>query len=149
MLISEFARSVGLPVDTVRFYVGKGLLRPGRGVKGGGKPYQVFTRDDVTAARMIRLQQSLGYSLREIAELSEEYRAGGGDEQRTAEVLRAQIARLLQRRAELDAALGFLQGKLAWVEAGRPGDGPPLDDYLCDVVAARFAKPSAMDTSGA
>lgn len=149
MLISEFARTVGMPVDTVRFYVGKGLLRPGRSGKGGGNPYQVFTRDDVTTARMIRLQQSLGYSLREIAELNEEYRAGGGDYGRTAEVLRAQIERLLQRRAELDAALGFLQGKLEWVAAGRPGDSPPLDDYLCDVAPDNSARPSAMETTGA
>ena len=131
MLISEFAKAAGLPLDTVRFYVGKGLLRPERSAKGGSRPYQVFNRDDVVAARMIRLQQTLGYSLSEIADLNEEYRVGAASPTRTAEVLRLQISRLEARKAELDGALAFLRGKLQWVEEGKPGGGPELDDYYC------------------
>lgn len=131
MLISEFSRATGLSPDTIRFYVGKGLLRPEHGAKGGSKPYQRFGDDDVTAARMIRLQQALGYSLGEIAVLHEEYRAGAGSPERTAEILRAQIGRLEERRAQLDSALGFLRGKLEWVEAGKPGAAPQLSDYDC------------------
>lgn len=131
MLIAEFAKAAGLPLDTVRFYVGKGLLRPDRSTKGGSRPYQVFSRDDVVAARMIRLQQTLGYSLSEIAALDDEYRAGATSPARTAEVLRSQITRLETRRAELDGALAFLRGKLQWVEDGKPGGGPELDDYYC------------------
>jgi MerR family transcriptional regulator, copper efflux regulator len=131
MLISQFAKATGLSPDTIRFYIGKGLLRPERSGKGGSNPYQIFGTADVTAARMIRLQQSLGYSLREIAELNEEYRAGAHSPERTAEVLRLQIARLEERRASLDTALDFLTGKLAWVEAGQPGDAPELESYIC------------------
>ncbi|MET0339281.1 MAG: MerR family transcriptional regulator, partial [Caulobacter sp.] len=131
MLIAQFAKAVGLPIDTVRFYIGKGLLRPERSVKGGSRPYQLFTRDDVVTARMIRLQQTLGYSLSEIAALNDEYQAGAASPARTAEVLRLQIARLETRQAELDGALAFLRGKLQWVEAGKPGDAPQLDDYHC------------------
>jgi DNA-binding transcriptional MerR regulator len=134
VLISEFARTAGLPVDTVRFYVGKGLLQPERSLKGGDNPYQVFSKEDLTTARMIRLQQSLGYSLREIGDLNAEYRAGGGGDARTADVLRLQIDRLKQRRAELDAALNFLEGKLAWIETGRLGDVPEFEDYCCRAV---------------
>lgn len=131
MLISQFARTTGLSVDTVRFYVNKGLLKPERSAKGGANPYQVFTQDDVTAAQMIRLQQSLGYSLAEIRALGDEYRQGAGSAQRTAEILRSQIARLQQRRAELDAALAFLEAKVEWVEAGRPGASPQPGIYHC------------------
>jgi MerR family transcriptional regulator, copper efflux regulator len=131
MLISQFARATGLSPETVRFYVAKGLLRPERSAKGGSNPYQLFGPAEVTAARMIRLQQSLGYSLREIADLNAEYRAGAGSPERTAEILREQIARLEERRAAIDTALGFLTGKLAWVEAGQPGDAPELADYIC------------------
>ena len=130
MLISEFAKATGLPRDTIRFYVARGLLTPQRGAKGGANPYHLFGEDDVTAARMIRLQQDLGYSLGEIAALGEEYRAGAVSPQRTAAVLRAQIGRLEQRQARLAAALAFLRGKLAWVEAGKPGEAPHLD-YPC------------------
>ena len=76
MLISEFARRAELSTDTVRFYVRKGLLAPGTGMKGGSNPYQIFSDQDLEAARMIRMAQGLGFSLREIAALAAEYNAG-------------------------------------------------------------------------
>jgi len=127
MLISDFAAATDLPIDTIRFYVKKGLLRPERGANA----YQRFSAEEVTVARMIRLQQSLGYSLAEIAALNADYRAGAGLPERTVEILRHQIGRLEEKRAGLDAALDFLRGKLAWVEAGKPGDSPKLADYRC------------------
>lgn len=132
MLISQFAREAGLSVDTVRFYIAKGLLKPERSArKGGANPYQLFGADDVTAAQMIRLQQSLGYSLAEIGALAEEYRQGAGSPERTGEVLRKQIARLEERQRELDVALAFLKGKLEWVEAGQSGAAPQSNAYFC------------------
>jgi DNA-binding transcriptional MerR regulator len=131
MLISQFSRMTGLTTDTIRFYVRKGLLSPARSGKGGANPYQVFTAQDVTAARMIRLQQSLGYSLREIAALNGQYRAGAHSPERTAAVLQAQMAKLKERRDELDSALDFLARKLAWIEAGQPQEGPDWPAYLC------------------
>ena len=124
MLLSEFAKETGLSPETVRFYVGKGLLKPRRGVLGGSNPYQVFSADDVTAVRMIQLQKSLGYSLSEIAALNREYRQGAKSAVRTAQVLRDQIGKLQSQRTELDAALTFMTEKLAWVEAGKPGAAP-------------------------
>jgi DNA-binding transcriptional MerR regulator len=131
MLISEFARAADLPVDTIRFYITKGLLKPARSAKGGSNPYQVFRREDVTTARMIRLQQTLGYSLGEILELNEEYRAGEHSPERTVEVLLLQIARLEERKAALDQALSFLRGKMDWIKAGKPEGAPRLEDYQC------------------
>jgi MerR family copper efflux transcriptional regulator len=131
MLISEFARAADLPVDTIRFYITKGLLKPERSAKGGSNPYQVFRKEDVTAARMIRLQQTLGYSLSEILELNEEYRAGEHSPERTIEVLQLQIARLEERKAALDRALSFLRSKVDWIKAGKPEGAPRLEDYQC------------------
>lgn len=131
MLISEFAKTAGLSVDTVRFYIDKGLLKPKRSAKGGSRPYQIFSDTDLTSARMIRLQQSLGYSLAEIAALNKEYRSGANSAARTAEVLRKQIGKLEAKRHSIDAALGFLHAKLQWIEAGKPDDAPNLADYQC------------------
>ncbi|MDH1701839.1 MerR family transcriptional regulator [Comamonas terrigena] len=128
MLISEFASATGLSTETVRFYVGKGLLKPRRSTLGGSNPYQVFSTEDVTAVRMIQLQKSLGYSLSEIAALNREYRAGAKSVARTAEVLRNQIERLQEQRAQLDTALDFLTNKLTWIEGGKRGDAP---QFLC------------------
>ena len=66
MMISVFARESGLSVDTVRFYVRRGLLRPEIGQKGGSRPYQMFSLLDVEKARIIRAGQALGLSLEEI-----------------------------------------------------------------------------------
>jgi DNA-binding transcriptional MerR regulator len=131
MFISEFAKLAELPVDTIRFYIAKGLLKPDRGLKGGSNPYHLFKPEDVTAARMIRLQQTLGYTLGEILALNEEYRAGGHSSDRTIEVLQLQIERVEQRRAALDAALAFLHGKVDWIKSGKPGSAPRLEDYQC------------------
>ncbi|WP_077960713.1 MerR family transcriptional regulator [Ensifer adhaerens] len=131
MLISEFAKATELPVDTIRFYISKGLLKPQRSAKGGSNPYQLFSPEDVTAARMIRLQQTLGYSLREIQALNDAYRAGESSPARTVEILQTQIARLEERKAALDAALSFLRGKVNWIKAGKPDTAPRLEDYRC------------------
>jgi DNA-binding transcriptional MerR regulator len=131
MLISEFANRTGLPVDTVRFYISKGLLHPARGSTGGSRSYQIFSEEEVTAARMIRLQQSLGYSLREIAALNEEYRHGKKSMTRTVQVLSKQIATLEEKQRSIAGALAFLKEKLSWVEAGGPGEKPNVDDYYC------------------
>jgi len=131
VLISEFSKATGLSVDTIRFYIGKGLLKPQRSARGGSNPYQVFCKSDVTAAGMILLQQSLGYSLREIAALNDEYRSGARSPERTKKILRSQIDKLEKKKAELEAALLFLRGKLEWVGAGKPGDAPQLNDYNC------------------
>ena len=131
MLISEFAKATELPVDTIRFYISKGLLKPERSAKGGSNPYQLFSQEDVTAARMIRLQQTLGYSLREIQALNDAYRAGESSPARTVEILQTQIARLEERKAAMDAALSFLRGKVDWIKAGKPDTAPQLEDYRC------------------
>lgn len=131
MLISEFAKVTELPIDTIRFYIAKGLLKPERSLKGGSNPYQLFKPEDVTAARMIRLQQTLGYTLGEILALNEEYRAGEHSSARTIEVLQLQIERLQRRKEALDAALTFLNGKVDWIKSGKPGPAPQLEDYQC------------------
>ncbi|KGF71314.1 MerR family transcriptional regulator [Hoeflea sp. BAL378] len=128
MLISEFAKATGLPVDTIRFYIAKGLLKPDRGLKGGSNPFQLFTPEEVTVARMIRLQQTLGYTLGEIRALNDEYRAGAHSPERTLEVLQLQIERLQHRKAALDAALTFLHGKVEWIRSGRTGPAPQMED---------------------
>jgi molybdopterin-synthase adenylyltransferase len=66
MVISTFARESGLSVDTVRFYVRQRLLIPARGLKGGSRPYQMFSDADLETARVIRLAQALGLTLKEI-----------------------------------------------------------------------------------
>ena len=129
MLISEFARAAGLTPDTVRFYVRRGLLKPLLGRKGGSNPYQIFTEEHVQTARLIRMGQSLGFSLREIVALNVEYQAKRFTPSRGAEIMRGQLVRLEEKAAHIAAMISYIRAKLAWLEAGSKGSEPNFTAY--------------------
>jgi MerR family transcriptional regulator, copper efflux regulator len=129
MLISEFARATGLTPDTVRFYVRRGLLKPLAGNKGGSNPYQVFTDEQVQMARTVRMAQSLGFSLREIAALNVEYQAKRMTPARGAEVLRAQLGRLEEKATHVKAMISYIKAKSRWMESGGKAFEPNFADY--------------------
>jgi MerR family transcriptional regulator, copper efflux regulator len=131
MLISEFVRATGLSKDTVRFYVRLGLLTPETNGKGGRNPYQVFTQDHVRAVNYIRLGQSLGMSLKEIAAINREYmRDGGISQERSIEIMSRQLVRLEQKAAETGAMVSYLRAKLAWLRSSAEGPEPNITDYI-------------------
>ena len=130
MLISEFARTTGLTPDTIRFYIRRGLLDPEVGTKGGRNPYQIFTEEHVRAARLIRMAQSLGMSLKEISAISEEHRKGLITQERSIELMEMQLSRLEAKKAELDAMGDYLRAKLAWMRAGEPGPEPQFSAFV-------------------
>jgi MerR family transcriptional regulator, copper efflux regulator len=149
MLISEFTRATGLSRDTVRFYVRRGLLAPLAGNKGGSNPYQVFTNEHVQMARTIRMAQSLGFSLREIAALNVEYQANRITPSRGAEILRAQLVRLEEKAAHVNAMVSYIRAKLAWLDAGSKGPEPNFTDYENGAHAVgRKSRPQERKTSG-
>ena len=124
VLISAFARATGLTPDTVRFYVRLGLLRPCAGATGGRHAYQIFSELDVRAAGLIRLSQAAGLSLKEIAALGGERRAGRMTTERRIEIVSAQIDRLESRAAELTMMAGYLRAKRDWLLRGEQGTEP-------------------------
>jgi DNA-binding transcriptional MerR regulator len=128
MLISQFARRAGLSVDTVRYYVRVGLLRPEVGAKGGGNPYQVFTPEHLLAARIIRTAQAVGMSLKEVAAISAERRAKGMTPQRSAQILRTQVELLEVKAAAISAMSRYLSAKADWLEGGEKGAPPDFPD---------------------
>ncbi len=131
MLISAFARATGLTPDTVRFYVRRGLLLPETGTKGGGNPYQIFDEKQVEAARVIRLAQSLGFSLREIAAFNDELRAGTLTRERSVAIMTEQLAKVEEKAGQLQAMAAYLRAKVAWLEQGSEGPEPRFADHLC------------------
>ena len=129
MLISEFAQACELTSDTVRFYVRLGLLRPGRGAKGGRQAYQVFTERDVRAVKLIRLSQAAGLSLKDIAALGAERRAGRMTAERRIEVVRTQTDRLDSKAADLIAMAAYLRAKRDWLVGGEKGAEPEPSSF--------------------
>ena len=129
MLISDFARLTGLTRDTVRFYARLGLLRPQTNGKGGRHPYSVFTDKDVRAAEVIRISQSLGMSLKEIAAFNEERREGHLTSERRVEIMSAQLVRLEAKATELEMMKSYVRAKIDWLTRGKQGRQPDFGSY--------------------
>ncbi len=126
MLISEFARATDLSPDTVRFYVKRGLLQPEAGRRGGTNPYQEFSETDVATARIVRIAQSLGFTLGEIAAIIEELRTTGADRARHIAILEERLRELDEKAARIARMRGYLGAKIAWLKNGEKGPEPPL-----------------------
>jgi MerR family copper efflux transcriptional regulator len=129
MLISQFAREAGLTPDTVRFYVRRGLLDPARGEKGGSARYQLFTRQHVETARLIRLAQSLGFTLRQIAAINTEFQSDGASVERLITILSDRLRDLDEKAAQIAKMAAYMRTKLRWLESGRVGPEPALESH--------------------
>jgi len=129
MLISDFARVTGLTRDTVRFYSRLGLLRPRTNGNGGRHPYSVFTDEDVRAAEVIRISQSLGMSLKEIAAFNEERREGHLTCERRVEIMSAQLVRLEAKATELETMISYVRAKIDCLTRGEHGRQPDFGSY--------------------
>jgi MerR family transcriptional regulator, copper efflux regulator len=129
MLISEFARVTGLPRDTVRFYARLGLLQPKTNGKGGRHPYSDFTHRDIQAAQVIRIAQSLGMSLKEIAAFTEERRNGRLTRERRAEIMSVQLVSLEAKATELEVMISYVRAKIHWLQGDEQGPEPDFKNY--------------------
>lgn len=130
VLIKEFSRATGLPVDTIRFYIRKGLIKPEVGSKGGSNPYQIFTAEHVQAAKIIRVSQALGFPLKGIAGTIADYMSGEISPEQSIGIVREQLAKMERKAQELQEVVLYMRAKLAWMEAGAEGSGPDFDDYV-------------------
>jgi len=128
--ISEFSRATGLPIDTIRFYIRKGLISPEVGTKGGSNPYQIFTAEHVEAAKIIRVSQALGFPLKGLGEGIAEYMKGNIATERSIGILRDQLAKMERKAQEAAAVVLYMRAKLAWMEAGAEGAGPDFSAFV-------------------
>lgn len=123
MLIAEFSKVTGLSRDTIRFYVRKGLLQPEIG-RSGTNRYQSFDDEQVERALLIREAQSLGFTLREISALSDEYARGDLTVARQAELMRERLAAVDEQAVKLQRLRRYFARKVEWLEAGAVGTPP-------------------------
>ncbi|HEX3915645.1 MAG TPA: MerR family transcriptional regulator [Steroidobacteraceae bacterium] len=129
MLISEFARVTGLTRDTVRFYTRLGLLHPKKNGKGGRHPYSIFADKDIQAAEVIRISQSLGMSLKEIAAFTEERRKGRLTRERRVEIMSAQLVSLESKATELEVMISYMRAKIHWLKWNEQAPEPDFENY--------------------
>ena len=125
MLIAAFARESRLSIDAVRLYVRRGLLHPEIGIKGGSRPYQVFSALDLEKARIIRAGQALGLSLNEIGTFISKRAFDSNDDGVVIAFLAEQRDRLTGRITGLKKLVSFVDAKIAWLRDPSIGPSPP------------------------
>ncbi len=97
--------------------------------KGGRNPYQVFAAEHVLAAKFIRIAQSLGMSLKDLATIGEERRTGRITSGQQIDILGTQLARLEAKTKELDGMKRYLRARIDWIAAGECGAPPDFEKY--------------------
>jgi MerR family Zn(II)-responsive transcriptional regulator of zntA len=108
MRIGELARQEGLRPATLRYYEGRGLLsRPSR-TEGG---YRSYTTESAAQLRLIRWAKGLGFTLREIREMTgaiAQHAVGRGERVRSR--VRAKIAEVDAKMRQLASIRAQLEG---------------------------------------
>jgi DNA-binding transcriptional MerR regulator len=111
MRIGELARLSGMRPATLRYYEGRGLLsRPSRTEAG----YRSYTPESVAQLRLIRWAKGLGFTLREIREMTGavgQHAVGRGDRVRSQ--VRAKIAEVDAKMSQLTSIRSELVGLAA------------------------------------
>jgi MerR family mercuric resistance operon transcriptional regulator len=127
MTISQLARSVGVGVETVRYYQRRGLLTDPRPQRTGVSGIRHYGPDEARRLRFIRSAQNAGFKLDEIAELLR--LDSSGDRTRAREMARARIAELDARIAELEKARRSLAKLARECAASEKGPCPIIASF--------------------
>lgn len=121
LTIGEMARECGVTLRALRFYEGKGLLKPSR--EGTSRTY------DATALRRLRIivrAKQVGFSLIEIRELLDLVFSAKPLERRlagTLERLRSQVGQLEEQQREVARALTTIGAEIRALEERIGDDG--------------------------
>lgn len=101
MKISELCQVVNLSKDTIYFYIDSGLLYPSR---KGSRYY--FNEDDIEAVNRVAFYQEMGFTIKEIVEISSLWRWSN---QMESSVIDTYKEMLIRRKRENDATLPRIQ----------------------------------------
>ncbi len=121
--IGQLAKSVGVNIQTVRYYERLHLLGPASRASSG---YRLYGPDEERRLRFIKNAQALGFTLREIAELLNlrvSSRARCGDVQRKA---KEKLKCVEAKAQDLQALARALERLIRSCRAGQPMDHCPI-----------------------
>ena len=121
--IGRLAKTVGVNIQTIRYYERRRLLNPSARTPSG---YRVYGDEAVQRLRFIKNAQALGFTLEEIAgllNLREDAAARCGDVQRRAQ---AKLAKVQAKLRDLEAMARVLKNLIRSCKAGQPTDRCPI-----------------------
>ncbi len=119
LTIGQFAKAVGVNIQTVRYYERLKLLNPSARRLSG---YRVYGEEEEQRMRFIKNAQALGFTLQEIAELLNlrvSVQARCGDVQRKAEV---KLQGVEAKMKALQVLVRALRGLIRTCRAGQSID---------------------------
>lgn len=125
--IGAVARSVGIGVETVRFYERKGLIAPPPRTPSG---YRQYPDDAIERLRFVRRAQELGFTLDEIASLLELRVEAGTACEDARRLALARLTDVQSRIADLQRIADALGGLVTACEAERETTACPILDAL-------------------
>lgn len=141
MKLIECARAAGVSADTLRHYLRVGLVKPDGRTEGG---YRTFSAPAVPRIRFIRAALSLGFSLKEIAELIAMSERGKLPCPRARALLEDHLER---ERAQLDATERlYKRMKQAVRDWRRTPDGVPNGHSVCGLIEGTIGETAALDS---
>jgi DNA-binding transcriptional MerR regulator len=129
MTVLELAKKSGVAAHVIRYYARIGLLHPAYHSRND---YKIFADSDVARVRFVRQAQSLGYTLREIAQIFEESLRGKSPCPRVREIIKRRIK---ENQDKLDT-LVQLQTRMeqALAQWSKMPDGVPNGNTVCHLI---------------
>lgn len=109
MLIKDVTEHTGLSADTLRYYEKEGLIKPQRSANG----YRQYDDNIVLQLNMIQRAKNLGFSLKEIQELTSLLFSNKLTQQEMAKKLIVKRDDIQQKIAELEAIRNEIDDALA------------------------------------
>lgn len=124
LTIGQVAKRAGVGIDTVRFYERQGLIdEPPRRPSG----YRQYPADTVPLIRFIKRAQELGFTLKEIEELSSLRDGGGKRRDAVRGLAEAKLKDIDEKLARLQAMRSALWGLLEDCACGKRPSCPILE----------------------
>lgn len=111
MLIGEVARQSGVSRDTVRLYTRLGLV-PSSTRRAGSRLYADYDPGVVELIKGIKVTQSVGFTLAELAPIAAAYVSGSLTGTRQRELLTAKLEEIEGKRRQLGEMVEYLRTKL-------------------------------------
>lgn len=106
MNISTVAERSGVPAKTIRYYESIGLVPPPRRTESG---YRVYDGKDVETLRFIQRARSLGFSVKDVADLLALWRDRERASSEVRRVAERHVAEIERKIAELESMRATLQ----------------------------------------
>jgi len=129
MKVTELARAAGVTSETVRHYTRQALLRPQRDPDNG---YQLFDQRDLERLRFIQRARTLGFSLKEIADILAQADQDDSPCPLVRDLLAARLPQIHARIRELQTLADRMER--AMNDWSRLPDGTPDGHSICRLI---------------